>query len=545
MTAVTDTTINPNEATRRTILPQPRSRSARVADAPSYCARAIVAAPRSSCTGLGSKRAAVQLLTRNNMCMATEIRLGKTWTLGERIGSGGFGRVFEASTGDEVAALKLVPKEPGAEREFLFVELDEAENVVPILESGETGDDWVIVMPRAEKSLRHELDEAGGRLPISIAVEVASDILKALSSIDSKIVHRDLKPENVLTLDGRWCLADFGISRYAEATTAPDTRKFALSPPYAAPEQWRSERASPATDMYSFGVIVYEMLTGDLPFAGPTTETLRDQHLHEAAPTVPDVPNALAALIEECLYKSPDARPTPANAAERLSRADKPASTGGLASLEAANRAAVARRGEAERQASQELSEAEQRQSLEEDGRRALGRIGHALRSAILSAAPTVSKQGGEDYGWTLGLPGVSLEFTAPLSSKGAFEKLDVALFAELDLRIPAERRGEYEGRSHSLWFCNYGGGERYAWYEVAFTVMPLMNEQSSQKPFALPPGAEAAQAIESGLGTRQIARQFDLIDTGDLDEFIDRWAGWFGRAATGALQAPTRLPEN
>jgi eukaryotic-like serine/threonine-protein kinase len=436
-------------------------------------------------------------------------------------------------------------KEPGAERELLFVQLDEAENVVPILESGETTDDWVIVMPRAEKNLRDELNGAGGRLSMSIAVEVATDILRALSSIDGKIVHRDLKPENVLKLDGRWCLADFGISRYAEATTGLDTRKFALSPPYAAPERWRSEGASTATDMYSLGVIAYEILTGDRPFAGPTTEAFREQHLHEAAPSVPYVPNALAALIEECLYKSPDTRPRPANAAERLSRADTPASSGGLASLEAANRAAVARRGEVERQASQALSEAEQRHSLEEDGRQALGRIGHALRAAILSAAPTVSKQGGEDYGWTLGMPGVTLEFTAPLSSKGAFQKLDVALFAELDLRVFTERHGEYEGRSHSLWFCNHGGGMRYAWYELAFMVTPLMNERSSQNPFALPPDAEAAQAIEPGMGTRQIARQFALIDTGDLDEFIDRWAGWFGQAATGALQAPTRLPES
>lgn len=75
--------------------------------------------------------------------------------------------------------------------------------------------------------------------------------------------------------------------------------------------------------------------------------------------------------------------------------------------------------------------------------------------------------------------------------------------------------------------------------------VTPLMNERSLQNPFALPPGKEAAQAVEPGMGTRQIARQFALIDSGDLDEFIDRWAGWFGKAATGALQTPTGLPEN
>lgn len=476
--------------------------------------------------------------------MATEIKLEKTWTLGSSLGSGGFGRVYEATAEDEVAALKLVPKEPGAERELLFVELEQAENVVPILESGEVADDWVIVMPRAEKSLRDELVEAGGRLSTPIVISVATDILSALVSIDGRVVHRDLKPENVLRLEGKWCLADFGISRYAEATTNSDTRKFALSPPYAAPERWRSERASTATDMYSLGVMIFEMLTGGLPFLGPTAEEFREQHLHEAAPSIPDAPHALVALVEECLYKSPDVRPRPANAAERLSRAGAPASSDGLASLEAANRAAVARRGEAERQASQASSEAERRRLLEEDGRHGLRRIGHALRSAIVAAAPTATKEGGDEYGWTLGMNGVTLNLTAPGSSKGDFEKLDVALFAELNLRVPTTVRGEYEGRSHSLWFCNYSG-EGFAWYELAFMVMPLMEERSLQNPFALPPGEEAAQAIEPGMGTRQIARQFTLLDSGDLEEFIDRWAGWFAEAASGRLQAPMRLPEN
>ena len=83
------------------------------------------------------------------------------------------------------------------------------------------------------------------------------------------MVHRDLKPENVLFLDGHWCVADFGISRYAEASTAPDTRKYALTPAYAAPERWRNEHATSATDVYSLGVIAFELLTGARPFPGP------------------------------------------------------------------------------------------------------------------------------------------------------------------------------------------------------------------------------------------------------------------------------------
>jgi serine/threonine-protein kinase len=94
--------------------------------------------------------------------MARRIKLARTWTLGDRIGEGGFGRVFAAeSSDDESAVVKLVPKAPGADRELLFVKLDGARNVVPIIDSGEADDSWAIVMPRAEKSLRQYLDGLG------------------------------------------------------------------------------------------------------------------------------------------------------------------------------------------------------------------------------------------------------------------------------------------------------------------------------------------------------------------------------------------------
>ena len=127
--------------------------------------------------------------------------------------------------GDAVA--KFVPKVPEAQRELLFVDLGEARNVVPIVDSGEHGDEYVLVMPRAEKALRDHIE--GGGLTEAEAVAALSDIAGALDDLDGRVVHRDLKPENVLLLNGRWCLADFGISRYAEATTAPDTRKYAMT----------------------------------------------------------------------------------------------------------------------------------------------------------------------------------------------------------------------------------------------------------------------------------------------------------------------------
>ena len=120
---------------------------------------------------------------------------------------------------------------------------------------GEMDDAWVLVMPRADRSLRDELTGAGGRVSLDGTVAVLRDVAAALADMDGRVVHCDLKPENILLLHGACCLADFGISRYAEASTASDTRKFAMSPPYAAPERWRAERATIATDVYALGVI--------------------------------------------------------------------------------------------------------------------------------------------------------------------------------------------------------------------------------------------------------------------------------------------------
>jgi serine/threonine-protein kinase len=113
---------------------------------------------------------------------------------------------------------------------LLFVDLGSARNVVPVIDHGETKDSWVLVMPRAEISLRQHLEEKGPALPAEEARAILTDIATTLVDLAGKVVHRDIKPENVLLLDGHWCLADFGISRYAEATTAPDTHKFAMSP---------------------------------------------------------------------------------------------------------------------------------------------------------------------------------------------------------------------------------------------------------------------------------------------------------------------------
>ena len=476
-----------------------------------------------------------------------DIQLKEKWVLGERIDGGGFGQVYAASSGSGLdGVVKLVPKVPGAQREMLFADLTDVRNVVPIIDQGETDEYWVLAMPRADKSLRKHLAASKGPLSLEGAVAVLSDIAAALADLDGRVVHRDVKPENILLLDGHWCLADFGISRYAEATTAPDTRKHAMSPPYAAPEQWRDERATTAADVYSLGVIAYELLTQKRPFNGPD---FRRQHLEERPPDVEGVPPSLSALVEECLYKAPQARPTPDNILARLARVLAASPSAGLAKLEEANHQNVIRRGEAERQQSAYRSESERREALVDAATQGFSRIADALKEAITQAAPSASASVGLTPGWTLQLNRAELWLSPPVATRAqpwapwVSPSFEVVAHAQLSLRIPRNRHG-YEGRSHSLWYCDAQEADRYQWFETAFMYSALLAVMSPMAPFALDPGEDAAKALGSGMNQYQVAWPFVVVSIGDLDEFISRWAGWFAEASQGQLNHPSTMPE-
>ena len=479
-----------------------------------------------------------------------KLQLKQGWTLGDRIGAGGFGKVFAAQSeaGDDAVA-KLVPKSPGAEREMLFVNLGDIRNVVSVIDSGETDDAWVLVMPRAEKSLRQHLKEVNGPLSVTESVTVLADIATTLVDLDGKVVHRDLKPENVLLIGGHWCLADFGISRYAEATTAPDTQKYALSPPYAAPERWRSERATIATDVYALGVMAYELLSGSLPFSGSDLYDLREQHLHADPAHLSGVTAPLAALIEECLYKPPEARPSPSNVLARLSKIAQVAPSEGLARLQEANRAEAVRRGESGRRECEFRSEEERRTALADAASKSMTRISDALSDTIEHQASMAKVRRSPRGGWNirlhdaeLGFGGVSKTESSPWGNWTP-PVFDVIAHAAMEIRIPPNRY-EYEGRVHSLWFCDAQEAGRYQWFETAFMVSAFIPRRGRQNPFALDPGEESAKALWNGMAEWQLAWPFTPLTVGDLDEFISRWAGWFADAAEGRLTHPGQMPE-
>ena len=491
------------------------------------------------------------------------------WLVGKQLGGGGFGQVFTAkSAAGDSAAVKFVPKAPGAERELLFEDLAGARNIVPIIDRGETEDSWVLVMPRAEKSLRQHLAEAAGPLDANDVVAILSDIATALVDLDRRVVHRDLKPENVLLLDGRWCLADFGIARYADDTTAPDTRKHAWSPPYAAPEQWRRQRATSATDVYALGGIAYELLARSTPFPGPGVEDFYEQHLHETPPSLPGIPSTLDALIQECLDKGWEARPSPKDLSARLARiARSQAPSGGLAALECVHRKVVSRRVDKDREQSAWRSEAERRDDLYRAATRRLSWISDTLRETIAEHAPSVAVEQ-EPGGWTIRLNRAELQFTPPTNTpvspwgdRRPAPAFDVIAHASLTLTVPGVRTSapfDYKGRSHSLWFCDAKEVRQYQWFETAFMLSTLMDpinlsvyiaveggiQRGYRAPFSLAPGQESVLALSAGIDRLQVAWPFTVVNIGESDEFIDRWAGWLADGAQDRLQHPSELPE-
>ncbi|CAL9578382.1 Serine_threonine-protein kinase PknD [Streptomyces sp. enrichment culture] len=470
------------------------------------------------------------------------------WELGSQLGEGGFGRVFEAcSLEGELAVVKLIPKEPGAERELLF-KGNGAPNVVPVIDSGEHDDAWVIVMPRAERPLDAYLRDSGGVLSVDETVAVLRDIAIALEGLDGGVVHRDLKPANVLFLDGHWCLADFGLARYTDAATATHTWKGAGTRPYMAPEVWRNERATTATDIYSVGIIAHQLLTGDLPFRGPKVSDYHDQHLHALPPALTGVPTRLAALVEECLLKPPQARPTPANMLAKLDRMVQQPLAGGLAVLAAADRGEVVRKAEEHRRRSEYRTEQERREDLVRAAESLLSRFSDACLTAFAEAAPNGRLDRAKNGGWTFELGQAGLAFSyartaAPeVWSNDTRPPFDIIAYAAMSLRLKGA--SAYQGRSHSLWYCDAQVQGEYRWFETAFMTTPLMAQGSAIEPFALLPDSAARGAVGPGIDVRQVAWPFMPLEIAEPEEFIDRWASWLAAGSQGRLGRPSQMPE-
>ncbi len=258
----------------------------------------------------------------------TEIKIGlkldNRYELREFIGKGGMALVYRAvdhRTGHDVA-VKLLRPEYSTDKEFLERFDREAlaaskmthHNIVNLLDVGQMDGLRYLVMEYVRGKTLKEVIVEKKRLPPQIAGQIAIRILSALQHAHQNgIIHRDIKPQNILVhSEGHIKVADFGIARMAEDGKAVEQESVMGSVYYFSPEQARGEEVTAASDIYSVGVVLYEMLTGMVPFDGSTPYAVAMLQVNgEPVPVsklVPGISAAMEHVVSKAMDKKPELR---------------------------------------------------------------------------------------------------------------------------------------------------------------------------------------------------------------------------------------------
>jgi len=259
-----------------------------------------------------------------------EVRTIGSYQLLERIGRGGFGDVYRAQRWgtDEVVALKTLRGDFAEDHEIVTRFLQERSALVSLNHPGlvrvrdlivEGGVAAIVMDLLNGGDLKGYLAERG-RLEPTDALEKMIGILDALAFVHaSGIFHRDVKPSNVLLDDkGNPHLADFGIAKVLERPGVTQAYAVLGTPTYAAPEMPEETRVTPACDVYSAGIMCFELLTGAPPFSASNPLALMRAHAETTVGYPPEVSEDLREFFEQVLAKLPDDRPSAAAAADML-----------------------------------------------------------------------------------------------------------------------------------------------------------------------------------------------------------------------------------
>jgi beta-lactam-binding protein with PASTA domain/predicted Ser/Thr protein kinase len=240
-----------------------------------------------------------------------------------KLGAGGMADVYLAEDQElgRRVAIKILNSRHGNDDQFIERFRREAKNaaalnhpnIVSIYDRGEAEDTYYIAMEFLDGRTLKELIIGRGAAPINVAIEYARQILSALRFAHRHgIVHRDIKPHNVLVDgEGRVKVTDFGIAR-AGTSQMTETGSIVGTAQYLSPEQARGGEVDPRSDLYSLGVVLYELLTGKTPFDGETPVEIAMKHLSTTpkppSKLRPDVPEELDMVVMRALAKSPDER---------------------------------------------------------------------------------------------------------------------------------------------------------------------------------------------------------------------------------------------
>jgi tRNA A-37 threonylcarbamoyl transferase component Bud32 len=247
------------------------------------------------------------------------------YELEEVVGHGGMSTVYKAhdSLLERNVALKVLHQQYNEDEDFVERFKREARsvaqlqhpNIVTVIDRGEEDGRQYIVFEFIDGENLKELVVRKGRLDLRDALEIAHEIARGLAfAHDHGLVHRDVKPQNVLLNgDGRAKVTDFGIARSLDVDHGvTQTGTILGTSNYIAPEQASGQPVDAHTDVYSLGIVLYEMLTGELPFPGESFVAIAMKHIQEPSPNVLDVrgdiPLRVAEMIDRALEKDPEQR---------------------------------------------------------------------------------------------------------------------------------------------------------------------------------------------------------------------------------------------
>lgn len=250
--------------------------------------------------------------------------LAGRYELGEALGRGGMAKVFKATDTrlDRTVAVKVLAPELAGDHAFVERFQREAQaaarlnhpNIVGVYDSGSAGDVHYMVMEYVQGRTLADVLAQDGRLLPERAMEIAEAVASALSAAAAAgIVHRDIKPGNIMiTPRGDVRVMDFGIARMDSQQTVAQTQSVIGTASYLSPEQARGAPLDPRSDIYSLGVVLYEMLTGRAPFVGDSAVAVAMQHVQDQpvppSQVAPGITPALDSIVLRALAKNPDNR---------------------------------------------------------------------------------------------------------------------------------------------------------------------------------------------------------------------------------------------